>query len=311
MQPTEPTDNSPIISGFGSAVVDVLMMATESITLQNKNPVFRQTIQIGGVIPTALVVLSRLGITTELHTIIGDDMFGDTLETIFAKEHVALGSGTRMSGIATPLACVVIHHDTGHRTSFYTTGEFSSLNNPKLADSLNPSAKYLMVDGHNTAMTHEFIKKAKAQHTKVLLDLGNPKDGLDSLVAQADAIVVPKAYWKTLSENNPETIVKGFLTKGPSLVVLTMEEKGCIVATPEIIIRQPSYRVTAVDTNGAGDVFFGSFTYGLLNDWSLEKAAHFACAAAARSCSIFGKDQKIPRSEQEVYDFMKTHELIQ
>jgi sulfofructose kinase len=310
MQPTEPHQDHILVSGFGSTVVDILMMAGETITLQNKNPVFRQTIQIGGVIPTALVVLARLGIKTELHTLVGDDMLGTSIQSILSLEHVSIAHAVHMKA-PMPLACVIIHHDTGQRTSFYTTGEFATFRDPALVKSLNPKARYLMVDGHNTSMTHEFIQKAKAQQTKVLLDLGNPKDGLDSLIAEADAIIIPKAYWKTLKEGSPETIVRHFLTLGPTLVVLTMEEKGCIVGTKETLIYQPSYKVTAIDTNGAGDVFFGSFTYGLLRDWSLEKAAHFASAAAARSCGIFGKDQKIPRSEEEVYTFIKTHELLQ
>jgi len=70
MQSHKPPQNSVIVSGFGSAVVDVLMMASQPIALQKKNLIEHQTIQIGGVIPTALVVLSRLGIATELHSLV-------------------------------------------------------------------------------------------------------------------------------------------------------------------------------------------------------------------------------------------------
>jgi sugar/nucleoside kinase (ribokinase family) len=86
-----------------------------------------------------------------------------------------------------------------------------------------------------------------------------------------------------------------------------MEEKGCMVGTGETIFHKPSYKVTAADTNGTGDVFFGAFTYGLIRNWSLEKTAAFSCAAAARSCAIFGKEDKLPHSEAEVNEFIKTH----
>lgn len=299
--------NSLLVAGFGSAVIDVLMMATESIGLQRKNPINGQTIQIGGVIPTALVVLSRLGIQTELHTIVGRDIFGDTLVSLLHNEHIFLDKIVRNPTMTTPLACVVIHKDNGQRTSFYTTGEFSTNTDIQMANALQPNAGYLIADGHNNTLTHAFIQKAKSQKTKVLLDLGNPKPGLENLVYEADAIIIPKAYWGTLAEKNPETIVKQFLEKGPSLVVLTMEEKGCLVGTKEEIFHQPSYTVSAIDTNGAGDVFFGTFMYGLIRSWELKTAAQFACASAARSCTIFGKDQKIPHNEQEVFDFIKSH----
>lgn len=308
MNPSENANKPPTVAGIGSAVIDILMMATESIALQRKNPIHRQTIQIGGVIPTALVVLSRLGIPTELHSVIGNDMFGNKLLSLLETEHVTGTNIIQLPDMATPLACVVIHNDNGQRTSFYTTGKFSEYTNPQFAKSLNPHAQYLIVDGHNKKLTTEFIQQAKTQGTYVLLDLGNPKPGLEELVQLSDAIIIPKAYWGGLADPNPESIVKDFLTQGPSLVVLTMEEKGCLVGTKEIIFHQPSYQVTAIDTNGAGDVFFGTFLYGLVQSWGLTKTAEFACAAAARSCTIFGKDQKIPHSEQEVNDFISTHE---
>jgi sulfofructose kinase len=302
--------NEPLlVAGFGSAVIDVLMMATESIGLQRKNQINRQTIQIGGVIPTALVVLSRLGIKTELHSVVGPDIFGETLLSQLQNEHVGLANITKIPDMHTPMACVVIHNDNGQRTSFYTTGMFSTLTDLTLADSLNPNAQYLIADGHNFTLTREFIKHARENKIRVLLDLGNPKEGIEELASMADAIIIPKAYWGTLGGKNPEMIVKDFLTKGPELVVLTMEEKGCLVGTHEAVFHQPSYDVTAIDTNGAGDVFFGTFMYGLTKRWDLPKIAQFACAAAARSCTIFGKDQKIPNTEQDVFEFMNTHKI--
>ncbi len=299
-----------LVAGFGSSVVDVLMMATESIGLQRKNPIHNQTIQIGGVIPTALVVLSRLGVSTELHTIIGTDMFGESLCTLLNKEGIELKHIMRSETMTTPLACVVIHNDNGQRTSFYTTGEFSHSDDIRVVENINPKATYLIADGHNPQLTHEAIKKAKKHGTKVLLDLGNPKPGLEGLAKESDAIIIPKAYWGTLEEKNPEEIVKNFLSYGIPLVILTMEEHGCLVGSTDGIFHQPSYNVTAIDTNGAGDVFFGTFMYGLVKSWDVSKASQFACAAAARSCTIFGKDKKIPTSEEEVFEFIRTHTVV-
>ncbi|OGG30117.1 hypothetical protein A3A63_01540 [Candidatus Gottesmanbacteria bacterium RIFCSPLOWO2_01_FULL_46_9] len=311
MQSHKPPQNSVIVSGFGSAVVDVLMMASQPIALQKKNLIEHQTIQIGGVIPTALVVLSRLGIATELHSLVGRDTFGNILLALLKKEHVGLETVIQKSGMKTPLSCVTIHKDNGQRTSFYTTGAFAKATDRKLVASLNPHTQFLIADGHNNQLTHEIIQKARSQRTFAIVDLGNAKPGIENLAHEADAIVIPKAYWGTLNEHNPKAIIKKFLTQGPSLVVLTMEEKGCLVGTKQSIFHQPSYSVSAVDTNGAGDVFCGTFMYGLTQSWELSKTARFACAAAARSCSIFGKDQKIPRSEEEVHTFIKSHALLQ
>ncbi|MEO5364795.1 MAG: adenosine kinase [Magnetococcus sp. WYHC-3] len=44
----------------------------------------------------------------------------------------------------------------------------------------------------------------------------------------------------------------------------------------------PGLPVTAVDTNGAGDIFAGTFLHGLCQNWTVPQAGEFACRAAAR-----------------------------
>ncbi len=303
-------DSPLLVSGFGSAVIDVLMMASNPIALQKKNLIERQVIQIGGVIPTALSVLARLGVQTELHTLLGGDTFGEILTALLKQEGIRIHNAIIKPDMITPLACVTIHKDNGQRTSFYTTGDFSTSTDPTLIGSLNPNAQYLIADGHNNALTRRSIQKAKANNTIVMLDLGNPKPGLEELAYMSDGIIIPRAYWSTLPEQNPEVIVRDFLSHGPSLVVLTMEERGCIIGTHDTLFHQNSFHVDVIDTNGAGDVFFGSFMYGLTQQWELKRVAEFASAAASRSCSIFGKEQKLPHSQKEITDFIQTHSHI-
>lgn len=293
------------VTGCGLVVVDILMM-TDHIRTYHKNRVAHQAIQLGGVVPTALIVLSRLGVTTEIYTTIGDDLFGEALMTIFKKERVGIGHIIKVPETETPLAFVVIHEKTGNRTSFYTTGSFSNIKHDAFANTFGTKPQFLLVDGHNNEATFELMKKARKSGTTTLLDLGSPKKQMERLISYADIVIVPQAYssvsWPKMS---PESIIQKVLKFGPNLVVHTMEEKGCMVGQQQQkIFYQPSFPVKAVDTNGAGDVFLGTFTYGLCQSWPITKTAQFACAAAALSCTRIGKDQKIPHSEEEIFAFM-------
>lgn len=49
------------------------------------------------------------------------------------------------------------------------------------------------------------------------------------------------------------------LRQGLKRVVLTLGERGCLVAGPEGTELVPAFQVNAVDTTGAGDAFIGSF----------------------------------------------------
>jgi len=49
-----------------------------------------------------------------------------------------------------------------------------------------------------------------------------------------------------------------------------------------------AFRVAAVDTTGAGDVFHAAFVYGLLAGWPIEEQLRFSCAAAGLNCKAIG-----------------------
>lgn len=66
-----------------------------------------------------------------------------------------------------------------------------------------------------------------------------------------------------------------------SIAIVTLGERGAIVATSEgqYEIRPP--RVTVRSSVGAGDSYVAALTFGLANGWPLEEAARYGVAAAA------------------------------
>jgi sugar/nucleoside kinase (ribokinase family) len=55
------------------------------------------------------------------------------------------------------------------------------------------------------------------------------------------------------------------------------------------------FRIAAVDTLAAGDVFHGAFTLALLEGRDSVDALRFAAAAAAVKCTRFGGSAAAPR----------------
>ncbi|WP_017446086.1 adenosine kinase [Gayadomonas joobiniege] len=79
-----------------------------------------------------------------------------------------------------------------------------------------------------------------------------------------------------------------------SQVAVTRGAEGASVYTGAEKISVLSPVVEAVDSNGAGDMFAGAYLYALSENWPVEKAARFACAAAAEVVQNFG-----PRISQQ------------
>ena len=86
-----------------------------------------------------------------------------------------------------------------------------------------------------------------------------------------------------------------FERKHPSLkVMLTLGSKGCAYQEGARQIFCPAFKVSAVDTTGAGDTFTGYFIVGIARGEKIEKILRAACCAAAISITREGAAPSIP-----------------
>ena len=96
------------------------------------------------------------------------------------------------------------------------------------------------------------------------------------------------------AENIEEAFIK--LQEKSYTSIITLGEQGSVVVTNNEIINTPNVNIDPVDTNGAGDMFAGSFLYALLQDGDLRSCAEFANYGASKVVETFG-----PRLTQEGY----------
>ena len=66
------------------------------------------------------------------------------------------------------------------------------------------------------------------------------------------------------------------------------------------LFSMPAFKVNAVDSTGAGDIFHAAFSYGLLRGLALEKNLRLASAAAALSVTRPGGRTSIPLLEDSL-----------
>ncbi|MGE0589389.1 MAG: adenosine kinase [Cyclobacteriaceae bacterium] len=75
---------------------------------------------------------------------------------------------------------------------------------------------------------------------------------------------------------------------------ITLGANGALIYDGDTFIEIEPYKVRAVDTNGAGDMFAGAFLYGITHGHSYAEAGKIASLASSRVVSQFG-----PRLEPE------------
>lgn len=259
-------------------------------------------IQGGGPIPNALVGLSRLGMKTSLIAAVGDDLAGklsveqlraERVETrlmIHKREPSAIASG-------------FIEAESGQRT----IALFRQIKiGPKdIKTSTYPPARIVHLDGRDLEACVKVARWAKKVGAIVSFDIGSMRNDVSAIFPLVDQLVVADAFAFPFTKGDrAESAIKKLAELCPGDIVVTEGIRGARGFDRREFYHQPAYRVTNVDTTGAGDSFHAGYLYGLLKDWSMPDRLRFGAAAAALKCTKPGARTGAPRLA-EVRKFLK------
>lgn len=84
-----------------------------------------------------------------------------------------------------------------------------------------------------------------------------------------------------VGETEPLRVADALLERGVDLAVVKQGPKGVLAKTRHATVEVPPFPVDVINGLGAGDSFGGALTYGLLQDWPLERIFQFANIAGA------------------------------
>lgn len=159
---------------------------------------------------------------------------------------------------------------------------------------------------------NESLAVAKARGATTILDPAPARELSPELLHNVDFLTPNETETLALlgepafqmdSDSDLELAAREILALGPGAVVLKLGARGCMIATAQGSHRVPGFKVSAVDTTAAGDVFNGAFATALAEGRAVPEAARFANAAAALSVTRPGAQNSVP-SRQEVERFL-------
>ena len=88
------------------------------------------------------------------------------------------------------------------------------------------------------------------------------------------------------------------LSKISDIAIIKLGKKGSIIKSKNNLIKIPGFKVNAIDTTGAGDIYTAGFLYGLLNDLDLETSGKIASFIASKVVEVKGaRLYKMPHKE--------------
>jgi len=279
--------------GLGIAPVDILMQLKDYPEAGGKADALRTTIQGGGPIPTAMVTLARLGKKPALLAVVGDDIFGKFAVDELTNEKV---DTSLVITKKKPSAFAVgwVEKKSGRRSIVLDLNIEISPGDIKLKDL--PYVRAVHLDGRYLPACLKLARWAKRKKIPVIMDIGSIRNDVSELLPQVNHLICAEEYALPFTrQKHIKDAIKKLRTKCPGTVVVTSGTKGSLGFDNESgYIRQRAYKIKAVDTTGAGDVYHGAYIFGFLNGWSLKKRMEIASAAAAIKCTRPGGRTAIP-----------------
>ena len=256
----------------------------------------------GGKGANQAVAAARLGGDVVFVAKVGDDLFGREARLLFAKEGI-------------------------HAEHVFTDPSEPSGVALIMVDAKGENC-ISVASGANGALTPDDLEAARGEIEQagvVLMQLETPVEtvlcaaqwaaakGVPVVLNPAPACALPDALLTCLSMITPneseaelltgikvgddasaEAAAKALCAKGVKRVVITLGAKGSFVYADGRGTHVPAFKVEAVDTTAAGDVFSGALAVALTEDRPLTVAVTFAAKAASVSVTRMGAQASAP-----------------
>ena len=197
--------------------------------------------------------------------------------------------------------CMVMVTPDAERTMNTYLGITGSLDKDQIDETALKNSKWLYIEGYLVASPTgqeaalEAVRLAKANGVKTSLTMSDPNmvkffkenmtaiigDGLDLIFCNEEEA---QEFTGTAGLNDAREEMKKYAKS----FVITLGKNGAIIWDGTMFIDIEPHTVTAVDSNGAGDMYAGAFLYGITNGMNYAGAGALASLASSKVVERYG-----------------------
>ena len=253
----------------------------------------------GGSAANTTVAFSALGGTAFYGCRVGNDELGKIYLDGLNEAGIQTTAKSVSEGVTG--TCMVLVSPDSERTMQTYLGITAELSAEQIDFEPLKTAQWLYIEGYlsTSATARAAVKQAReiarAHQVKIALTLSDPamvqyaREGLNELLDDGVDLLFcnqQEAMMYTETTTVEDALAK--LKLHSKYVVITLSAEGAIISSEQETIRVSGRAVTAVDANGAGDAFAGSFLYALNTGENLQTAAELAILISSEVVSQFG-----------------------
>lgn len=266
----------------------------------------------GGSAANSIIATQYFGGQAFLSCKVANDESGE----FYNKDLIAAGVDTNPNEQETSGAtgkCLVMVSPDAERTMCTHLGVAGDLGPEELEPEALRSSKFLYIEGYliTSPKARDAVLQArqiaKEHNIKTALTFSDPSMveffGNDMKLFIGEGVDMLFCNHREASLWTGESDVQAAaekLTQSAKQFAITLGADGALLFDGHDYINIEPFPVTAVDTNGAGDMFAGAFMYAITHGYSFHAAGQLACRASAEIVRNFG-----PRLEPEQHALIK------
>jgi ribokinase len=259
----------------------------------------------GGKGANQAVAAARLGAEVSMVGRVGEDGFAEPLLENLAADGVDHTYVTRDGEAATGVALIVVD-DAGENSIVVASGANARFSPADVEAAEGAVAKadvvLLQLESPLETVTRA-AEVAHAHDVPVILNPAPAQQLPDTLLSLVDVLIPNESETALLSEmpvddrEEAEAAAAALLALGVGTVILTLGERGALLAQAEGATLVPAFSVDAVDTTAAGDAFVGGFAVALAEGRRHLEAVQWGNAAGALATTRMGAQLSLPTRE--------------
>jgi sulfofructose kinase len=277
------------VAGVGINATDTIIRLPHFPALDSKVELISDEVMPGGQVASAMVACRRWGLKARYVGKVGGDAAG-MLQVEEMKREGVEAHWISAPGCASQIAYILVDEPSGERTVLWKRDPRIALRPVDLKREWISGARALLVDGHDTEAATQAARWAREEKIPVIGDFDNRYPEVKALLEYVDFPITSRDFPGRLTGEKDllKSLPQLFRMFKFQLIAATIGRQGVIAWDGVRFILCPGFRVRAIDTTGAGDIFHGAFLYGIAQGWTVEETLEFGCAAAALNCEAMG-----------------------
>lgn len=256
----------------------------------------------GGKGANQAVAAARLGAHVSMVGRVGRDAFGEVLLANLASDGIDHAWVTRDSEAATGVALIVVD-DTGENSIVVASGANARLSSldVEAAEGAIASADVVLMQLESPLSTvTRAAQIAHARGVQLMLNPAPARPLASSLLSLVDVLIPNESEAALLTEipvedqAEAEVAAIRLVESGAATVILTLGERGALLARATGTTHVPAFPIAPVDTTAAGDAFVGGLAVALAQGRTLIEAVRWGNAAGALATTKMGAQPSLP-----------------